>query len=51
MICFDGHIEIDLIERGLPAEDIPTEWNKRYDELLGIKPSNDSIVRLRPLNL
>ena len=35
-------LEIDLIEGGLPAEDIPTEWNKRYDDLLGIKPSNDS---------
>ena len=35
-------LEIDLIEGGLPAEDIPTEWNKRYGELLGIKPSNDS---------
>jgi len=35
-------LEIDLIEGGLPAEDIPEEWNKRYGELLGIKPSNDS---------
>ena len=35
-------LEIDLIEGGLPAEDIPDEWNKRYGELLGIKPSNDS---------
>tara|TARA_B100001989_G_scaffold15441_1_gene9549 strand:- start:192 stop:668 length:477 start_codon:yes stop_codon:yes gene_type:complete len=35
-------LEIDLIEGGLPAEDIPFEWNKRYDSLLGIKPSNDS---------
>jgi carboxypeptidase Taq len=35
-------LEIDLIEGGLPAEDIPEEWNKRYSELLGIKPSNDS---------
>ena len=35
-------IEIDLIEGGLPAKDVPAEWNKRYDELLGIKPSKDS---------
>ncbi len=41
-ILIRTELEIDLIERGLPAEDIPTEWNKRYDELLGIKPSNDS---------
>ena len=41
-ILIRTELEIDLIERGLPAEDIPTEWNKRYEELLGIKPSNDS---------
>jgi len=41
-ILIRTELEIDLIEGGLPAEDIPTEWNKRYDELLGIKPSNDS---------
>ena len=41
-ILIRTELEIDLIEGGLPAEDIPTEWNKRYWELLGIKPSNDS---------
>jgi len=41
-ILIRTELEIDLIEGGLPAEDIPEEWNKRYDELLGIKPSNDS---------
>jgi len=41
-ILIRTELEIDLIEGGLPAEDIPTEWNKRYNELLGIKPSNDS---------
>ena len=41
-ILIRTELEIDLIEGGLPAEDIPAEWNKRYDELLGIKPSNDS---------
>ena len=41
-ILIRTELEIDLIEGGLPAEDIPTEWNKRYGELLGIKPSNDS---------
>ena len=41
-ILIRTELEIDLNEGGLPAEDIPTEWNKRYDDLLGIKPSNDS---------
>ena len=41
-ILIRTELEIDLIEGGLPAEDIPREWNKRYDDLLGIKPSNDS---------
>jgi carboxypeptidase Taq len=41
-ILIRTELEIDLIEGGLPAEDIPDEWNKRYDQLLGIKPSNDS---------
>ena len=41
-ILIRTELEIDLIEGGLPAEDIPEEWNKRYGELLGIKPSNDS---------
>ena len=35
-------LEIDLIEGDLEAKDIPYEWNKRYEELLGIRPSNDS---------
>jgi len=41
-ILIRTEIEIDLIEGGLPAKDVPAEWNKRYDELLGIKPSKDS---------
>jgi len=41
-ILIRTELEIDLIEGGLPAKDIPTEWNKRYEQLLGIKPSNDS---------
>ena len=41
-ILIRTELEIDLIEGGLPAKDIPDEWNKRYDQLLGIKPSNDS---------
>ena len=41
-ILIRTELEIDLIEGGLPAEDIPEEWDKRYGELLGIKPSNDS---------
>jgi carboxypeptidase Taq len=41
-ILIRTELEIELIEGGLPAEDIPDEWNERYSRLLGIKPSNDS---------
>ncbi len=41
-ILIRTELEIDLIEGDLEAKDIPYEWNKRYEELLGIKPSNDS---------
>ena len=41
-ILIRTELEIGLIEGGLLAKDIPSEWNKRYEELLGIKPSNDS---------
>ncbi len=35
-------LEIDLLERGLDVLDLPTEWNKRYTELLGVTPENDA---------
>ncbi len=41
-ILIRTELEIELIEGNLPPEDLPIEWNKRYKELLGIEPSNDS---------
>ncbi len=41
-ILIRTELEIDLIEGGLEAKDVPSEWNKRYEELLGIRPSNDA---------
>ena len=41
-ILIRTEIEINLIEGNLETKDIPSEWNKRYEELLGIKPSNDA---------
>ena len=41
-ILIRTELEINLIEGDLDAKDIPSEWNKRYEELLGIKPSNDA---------
>ena len=41
-ILIRTELEIDLIEGDLEAKDIPSEWNKRYEELLGIRPSNDA---------
>ncbi len=41
-ILIRTELEIELIEGNLEAKDIPSEWNKRYEELLGIRPSNDA---------
>ena len=41
-ILIRTELEINLIEGNLDARDVPKEWNKKYEELLGIKPSNDS---------
>tara|TARA_B100000965_G_scaffold115771_1_gene95546 strand:- start:1550 stop:3094 length:1545 start_codon:yes stop_codon:yes gene_type:complete len=35
-------LEIDLLENGLPVEDLPIEWNKRYLNLLGVSPKTDT---------
>ncbi len=35
-------LEIALLEEGLDVWDLPNEWNKRYKDLLGITPLNDS---------
>ncbi len=35
-------LEIALLQEGLDVWDLPTEWNKRYKELLGVTPENDS---------
>ncbi len=35
-------LEIALLEKGLDVWDLPNEWNKRYEELLGVTPSNDA---------
>ena len=41
-ILIRTELEIELIEGNLDPKDLPNEWNKKYQELLGIKPSNDS---------
>ncbi|WP_415409817.1 carboxypeptidase M32 [Synechococcus sp. A10-1-5-9] len=35
-------LELALLEQGLPVEDLPDQWNKRYQELLGVTPINDA---------
>ncbi|GCE65690.1 peptidase M32 [cyanobiont of Ornithocercus magnificus] len=35
-------LELALLEQGLPVEDLPSEWNRRYQELLGVTPSHDA---------
>ncbi len=34
-------LEIALLEEDMEVEDLPGEWNNRYQELLGVSPSND----------
>tara|TARA_Y100001970_G_scaffold200773_1_gene244244 strand:+ start:15149 stop:16663 length:1515 start_codon:yes stop_codon:yes gene_type:complete len=41
-ILIRTELEIELIEGNLDPKDLPNEWNKQYQDLLGIKPSNDS---------
>jgi len=39
-IMIRTELEIDLLENGLSVEDLPSEWNKKYLNLLGVSPSN-----------
>jgi len=41
-ILIRTELEIELIEGNLNPKDLPFEWNKKYQELLGIKPTNDT---------
>ena len=41
-IIIRTELEIELIEGNLNPKDLPYEWNKKYQELLGVTPSNDS---------
>ncbi len=41
-ILIRTELEIELIEGNLNPKDLPDEWNKKYQELLGIRPPNDS---------
>tara|TARA_Y100001978_G_scaffold6389_1_gene5307 strand:- start:3071 stop:4570 length:1500 start_codon:yes stop_codon:yes gene_type:complete len=41
-ILIRTELEIELIEGNLDPIDLPSEWNDRYEDLLGIKPQNDS---------
>ena len=40
-IMIRTELEVDLLEKELPVEDLPIEWNKRYLNLLGVSPKND----------
>ena len=34
-------LEIDLLERGMEVDALPSEWNDRYQKLLGLSPGSD----------
>jgi carboxypeptidase Taq len=35
-------LELALLEQGLPVAELPDQWNRRVQELLGIQPTNDA---------
>jgi carboxypeptidase Taq len=35
-------LELALLEQDMPVEELPEQWNRRMDELLGIVPERDS---------
>ena len=35
-------LELALLEQDMPVEELPQQWNRRMQELLGIQPSNDA---------
>ena len=41
-ILIRTELEIALLEEGLLVDDLPGEWNHKYEDLLGVKPKNDS---------
>ncbi len=47
-VCYNLHIairfelEILLVEGDLPVEELPGEWNRRYEEYLGVKVPDDA---------
>ncbi len=40
-ILIRTELEIALLEGGLEVDDLPYEWNRRYQAFLGLKPKND----------
>lgn len=35
-------LELALLEQGMPVEELPQRWNRRLEELLGLRPASDS---------
>jgi carboxypeptidase Taq len=35
-------LELALLEQEMPVEELPLQWNRRMQELLGIQPANDA---------
>jgi len=35
-------LELALLEQDMPVEELPVQWNRRMQELLGIQPANDA---------
>ncbi len=40
-ILIRTEIEIALLEEDMEVESLPKEWNRRYEDLLGVQPEND----------
>ena len=49
-IIIRTELEIEMIEGNLDPKDLPFEWNKLYEKLLGIKPPNDKLGCLQDVH-
>ncbi len=43
-------LELDLLEGGLPVEELPQQWNQRFEQLLGLTPCSDRVGCLQDIH-
>jgi carboxypeptidase Taq len=43
-------LEVALIEQGMPVMELPGQWNRRMEELLGLRPPSDAMGCLQDIH-